>query len=154
MVERVADGLRINLGDDEIDLLVQLLTELRGLITSDEPETAPLRRRLFPPAYHLEADAEAEAEYQRFMRDELVTSRLEALTVVEEALARRPAPVLSEAESDGFVRSLNAVRLVLGTLLDVSDDHDPDLIGPDDPLFAEHQLYLFLSWLLEMTLAP
>lgn len=154
MVERVADGLRINLGDDEIDLLVQLLTELRGLIASDEPETAPLRRRLFPPAYHLEADAEAEAEYQRFMRDELVTSRLEALTVVEEALARRPAPVLSEAESDGFVRSLNAVRLVLGTLLDVSDDHDPDLIGPDDPLFAEHQLYLFLSWLLEMTLAP
>ena len=61
--------------------------------------------------------------------------------------------VMSPAQADGFVRSLNAVRLVLGTLLDVSEDHDPDLIGPDDPMFAEHQLYMFLSWLLEMTLS-
>ena len=153
MVERVPEGLRLNLGDDEIGLLLRLLGEVRDLIASDDPATAPLRRRLFPPAYHLEADADAEAEYQRFMREELVASRLEAIAAVEECLASGQGAVMSAAQADGFVRSLNAVRLVLGTLLDVSEDHDPDLIGPDDPMFAEHQLYMFLSWLLEMTLA-
>ena len=153
MVERVPEGLRLNLGDDEIGLLLRLLGEVRDLIASDDPATAPLRRRLFPPAYHLEADAEAEAEYQRFMREELVASRLEAIAAVEECLASGQGAVMSAAQADGFVRSLNAVRLVLGTLLDVSEDHDPDLNGPDDPMFAEHQLYMFLSWLLEMTLA-
>ena len=153
MVERVPEGLRLNLGDDEIGLLLRLLGEVRDLIASDDPATAPLRRRLFPPAYHLEADAEAEAEYQRFMREELVASRLEAIAAVEECLASGQGAVMSTAQADGFVRSLNAVRLVLGTLLDVSEDHDPDLIGPDDPMFAELQLYMFLSWLLEMTLA-
>lgn len=153
MVERVADGLQLNLGAEEIDLLLHLIGEVRDLISSDDPATAPLRRRLFPPAYHLEADAEAEAEYQRFMRDELVTSRLEAIAAVEACLAEGQGTVMSEAQVDGFVRSLNAVRLVLGTLLDISDDHDPDRLAPDDPLFAEHQLYLFLSWLLEMTLS-
>lgn len=153
MVERVADGLRLNLGADEIGLLVRLIGEVRDLITSDDPATAPLRRRLFPPAYHLDADAEAEAEYQRFMREELVASRLEAIGVVEECLAAGEGAVMSAAQADGFVRSLNAVRLVLGTLLDISEEHDPDLVGTDDPMFAEHQLYMFLSWLLEMTLS-
>jgi hypothetical protein len=48
-----------------------------------------------------------------------------------------------------FMRSLNALRLVLGTLLDLDDDTDHDLVQPHDPLFAEHQLYLWLSWMLE-----
>jgi hypothetical protein len=153
VVERVDEGLRINLGDDEIGMLVRLLGEVRDLITSDDPATAPLRRRLFPPAYHLEVDAEAEAEYQRFMREDLVASRLEAITAVEECLAAGHGAVMTPGQVDGFVRSLNAVRLVLGTLLDVGEDHDPDEIDIDDPMFAEHQLYMFLSWLLEMTLS-
>ncbi|MFZ9483267.1 MAG: DUF2017 family protein [Ilumatobacteraceae bacterium] len=153
VVERVDEGLRINLGDDEIGMLVRLLGEVRDLITSDDPATAPLRRRLFPPAYHLEVDAEAEAEYQRFMREDLVASRLEAITAVEECLAAGQGAVMTPGQVDGFVRSLNAVRLVLGTLLDVGEDHDPDEIDIDDPMFAEHQLYMFLSWLLEMTLS-
>lgn len=153
MVERVDEGLRINLGDGEIGMLVRLLGEVRDLITSDDPATAPLRRRLFPPAYHLEVDAEAEAEYQRFMREDLVASRLEAITAVEECLAAGQGAVMTPGQVDGFVRSLNAVRLVLGTLLDVGEDHDPDEIDIDDPMFAEHQLYMFLSWLLEMTLS-
>ena len=58
---------------------MRLLAELRALMLSDDPQHAPLLRRLFPPAYHLSDDAEAEAEYQRFMRDDLVASRLESI---------------------------------------------------------------------------
>jgi len=42
------------------------------------------------------------------------------------------------------------VRLVLGTLLDVSEAHDPEDVGDDDPMVGEHHLYQFLSYLLEV----
>jgi hypothetical protein len=48
-----------------------------------------------------------------------------------------------------FVQSLNGLRLVLGTILDVSEDQDPDDIDEDDPLAGEFHLYNFLSWLLD-----
>ena len=102
---------------------------------------------MFPPAYHLEADEEAETEYQRLMREELVASRLEALTTVSSAL--REHTVLDEAGLGAFMQSLNALRLVLGTILDVDEEHDLDDVSPDDPLVGEHQLYGYLSYLLD-----
>ena len=47
------------------------------------------------------------------------------------------------------MQSLNAVRLVLGTMLGISDDDSAD--DADDNESPEHQLYTFLSWLLEWT---
>jgi hypothetical protein len=48
-----------------------------------------------------------------------------------------------------FVQAINGLRLVLGTMLDVVEDHDPDDSDEDDPLVSEHHLYNFLSWLLD-----
>lgn len=149
VVERTAQGYVVRLGEQDVALLVRLLDEVRGLLQSDDPQVAPLLRRLFPPAYHLDDDAEADAEYQRYMREELVASRLSGMDAVTDALsAGRP---LSEGEITGFMQALNNVRLVLGTLLDVGEDHDPTEIEDDHPMVAEHQLYTYTSWLLEMT---
>lgn len=151
IVERTADGFVVNLDEEEIALLMRLLAELRALLLADDPATAPLLRRLFPPAYLADEHAEAEADYQRFMREELVASRLTAIGAVEEALtAGRP---MSQGELLGFMQALNGVRLVLGTLLDVSEEHDPDSVSDDDPMVGEHQLYRFLSWLMEHMVA-
>lgn len=147
MVERTPLGYVLNLDREERDLLGRLIGELRGLLLADDPNTAPLLRRLFPPAYHLADDAEAETEYQRFMRDELVASRLASLNSVEKALVER-APLDDEGMA-GLVQSLNSVRLVLGTLLDVGEEHDPRDVRDDDPMVGEHHLYSFLSWLLD-----
>jgi hypothetical protein len=149
VVERTANGFELNIEPEERDLVVRLLAELRGLLLSDDPATEPLRRRLFPPAYHLSDDAEAEAEYQRLMRDDLVASRLEGINLVESALTEgRP---LDDAGVTGFMQSLNAVRLVLGTLIDVGEGEDPTNLPNDHPMLGEHHLYAYLSWLLEMT---
>jgi hypothetical protein len=150
LVEHTAKGYVVHLQRDELDLIVRLLGELRGIMLSDDPQAAPLIRRLFPPAYHLADDAEAEAEYQRYMREELVASRLESIAGVESALSSG-AP-LDEAALQGFLQSVNAVRLVLGTLLDVGEQHDPNSVADDDPMVGEHHLYGFLSWLLESTI--
>ena len=151
IVERTPEGFVVNLDEEEIALLVRLLAELRALLLADDPATAPLLRRLFPPAYLADEHAEAEADYQRFMREELVASRLTAIGAVEEAFTT--ARPMSQGELLGFMQALNGVRLVLGTLLDVSEEHDPDSVRDDDPLVGEHQLYRFLSWLMEHIVA-
>lgn len=147
VIEATKTGFVVNLDDNEVELLLRLLDEVRSLITSDDPEHAHLLRRLFPPAYHLSNDAEAEAEYQRLMRDELSTSRLGAIITLETTL--RGDKRLDEAGMIALMQALNSVRLVLGTLLDVSEAHDIDDIGPDHPMVAEHHLYGYLSYLLD-----
>ena len=151
VVERTRDGYVIRLRADELELLGRLLGELRGLVLSTDAATDAIRRRLFPPAYHLADDAEAEAEYQRLMREELVASRLDALQRVETAFTQEQPTVLDEAGVQGLLQSLNALRLVLGTILDIGEEDDLDNIPDDHPMFGEHHLYAFLSWLLEVT---
>lgn len=148
-VQRVPTGYKVAVGDAERELLVRLLGELAGaLAVSVEPGTdQPMLRRMFPPAYHLEDDREAESEYQRLMHDELVASRLAAITTVSTAL--RDQTVFDDGAITAFVQAVNMLRLVLGTLLDVDESHDLDAVADDDPLVGEHNLYGYLSYLLD-----
>ena len=144
-IERGSSGYTINLDEHERDLLLRLLGELTQLLASDAD--TPALRRMFPPAYHLPADEEAEEEYQRLMREELVASRLAALTTLSTTLRERTT--LDDGGLGALMQSLNALRLVLGTLLDVDEEHDLDDVSPDDPLIGEHHLYGYLSYLLD-----
>ena len=144
-IERAAEGYVINLGAGERQLVTRLLDELTQLLVgeSDDPRLV----RIFPPAYHLPADHQADAEYQRLMREELVATRLSGITTVNAAL-QSSEPVDDETMT-AFVQSINGLRLVLGTMLDVSEDADPQDVDDDDPYAGEHHLYGFLSWLLD-----
>ncbi len=145
-VEAVQGGWRINLDDEERRLLMRLMAELRALLTG--PDDNELIRRLFPVAYP--EDEEKEAEYQRLMREELVTSRLSAIDAVNYAIEPANAKtLLDEGSTIAFMQSINATRLVLGSMLGITDDESADEAdGTDTP---EHHLYDFLSWLLEWT---
>ena len=142
-IERVRDGYLFNIGDEERQLVARLLTELSQLLMGEADD--PRLIRMFPPAYHLADDADADAEYQRLMREDLVASRLSGITTVNAAL-QEPG-VVDEEATVAFVQAINGLRLVLGTMLDVVEDQDPDDIDEDDPLVGEHHLYNFLSWL-------
>ena len=137
-------GFSFNLGPEERHVVRRLIGEVGELLktsVADDPKMA----RLFPPAYS--ADEEAETEYQRLMRDELVASRLHSIAQAEELLADDSVGLLTFAQLDAFSASLNSVRLVLGTLLGVGEaDEDLD---DEDPRTDELALYNFLSWLLE-----
>ena len=114
-VERVRHGYRINLQPDERELVRRLLGELQGLLVG--PSDNPALKRIFPAAYHLAEHAEHDAEYQRLMREELVASRLTAISAVSEALEAKPP--LDESQILALMQSLNGLRLVIGTMLDV-----------------------------------
>ncbi len=92
-------GYRLRLPAEERQLLRSLPAQLREVLRTDGRRPAdPSLRRLFPPAYA--DDAEADDEFRRLMRDELLEGKLAALRVVEETadadhLTRRPARSLA-----------------------------------------------------------
>ena len=133
----------VNLDEDERHFIRRLVGEVRELLTSSEPDD-PKLARLFPPAYGDDRDAEAETEYQRLMRDELVASRLDSIARIDELLADDTRQSMTVDQLNAFVVSLNSVRLILGTILGITDEDDDD----PDPA-PEMAMYDFLSWLLD-----
>ncbi len=141
------DGFLIQLDPEESALVRRLLDELRSLLTDPSPdsEARALLVRLFPVAYP--DDIEAEDEYQRLMRDELVQSKLAALGHIDDALAGGGR--VDELRLIAFMQSVNSIRLVLGTMLGVTDDPDAEEVTSGLEDSAEYHLYAYLSWLLD-----
>jgi hypothetical protein len=137
-----AGGYKLDLPTEERALLHHLLPQLRELISA--PPGDPRVERLYPPAFP--DDPEKEEEYRRFMREELVASRTAAIEVVEASIDARE---LDAAEAAAWMTSINAVRLVLGTILDVTEELDIGEIPDDDPDVQTYALYAYLSLLLE-----
>jgi hypothetical protein len=133
LVRRVRSGVyQINLSSVERDLLRDLPRQLKDLLVATDD---PALRRLFPPAYI--DDPEGEAEYRRLMGDDLLQGRQAALDTMAASI---DATELDEAQVTGWLSSLNDLRLVLGTQLDVQEDEAP----MDTPI---HQLYDYLTML-------
>ena len=147
-VRREGDGFVLEVDAEDRTTLVGLIGQLRDEIAADG--RSEHLRRLFPAAYH--DHAEHEAEYQRLVHEDLASTRLASLDTVGEVLGRDPGSdelALGEGDLDALMRALNDLRLVIGTLLDVSEDTDAEDIGPEDPDFGHFQLYGYLGWLLE-----
>ena len=137
-------GIAVNLGPDERGLLRTLLGEVRELLTT-APIGDPKLARLFPPAYF--DNDEAETEYQRLMRDELIASRLDSIATVDAFLGDDKLKIVTFTQLDAFCAALNGVRLVLGTVLNI--DEIDDYLDADHPRHEELSLYNYLSWLLD-----
>ena len=60
------------------------------------------------------------------------------------------SPTVSGLHLASLMMTVNGLRLVMGTLLDVTDDgSEPEFDDEDDPLAAQWQLYGWLGWFLE-----
>jgi hypothetical protein len=139
-VERVAEHrYRVRLPEEERSLLRSLAEELRSLLSASTDDH--LVRRLFPVAYH--DDAERDHEYQALVRDELLDRRLATIEVLE---ATADATEVDGDQLAAWMAVINDLRLVLGTKLDVDEDMEPvDLDDPDAPALA---VYEYLGYLL------
>ncbi len=117
-------GYRLRLPAEERDLLRSLPSQFRAVLQTDDPSL----RRIFPPAYV--DDDEANDEYRRLMREELLEGKLVALAVVEETA---DAKHLSAEQLEAWLGALESLRLFLGTQLDVREEIYQREIDPDDP---------------------
>ena len=144
IVTRAGDGFVLHIGADERRVVAGLLGELRGMQT--DPGAADAVTRLFPVVHP--TDPAAEEEWQRLMRDELITSRSAAIDTVVALLQRpgRKLPISAE-EMQSFIQAINSIRLVLGTVLEVGEDEEE--VPPELLESPEYGLYGYLSFVLD-----
>ena len=139
-IQRARDGsYRLRLSPPERELLRALPGELEQLL--DTPDNPDLWR-LFPT---VSEDAETQDEYSRLVGGELLDGRRRALATIRETVARDR---LSAEEAESWLTGLNALRLVLGTRLNVSEE-EPLHLDPSDARAHETAVYLYLSSLQE-----
>jgi hypothetical protein len=130
---------QLRLRPNEKVLLAGLVEQLREQLLASTDEASV--RRLFPPAYP--DDPERDAGYQVLTRDEMLEHKLAALDVVEKSL---DGGDLDESEMTAWMGTLNSLRLVLGTRLDV--DEEPHEFDEADPLAPAYAVYEYLGWVL------
>ena len=138
-VHRRNDGtFALDLGDQERELLRTLVDQLRELLTTDSPAL----ERLFPPPYG--DDVDRNQGYAAVAHPELIEHRLAALDVVERSA---DATVLDEDQLNAWMRSVNDLRLVLGTILEVTEGGEAPDVDPDSA--ATYAAYEYLGYLLD-----
>ncbi|MEU5861082.1 DUF2017 domain-containing protein [Nonomuraea sp. NPDC047529] len=145
----------------EVSLLRSLVSMLLGLVspgeTSDDPleralgigaaqaPTDPVLARLFPSAYEDEKEA---TEFRRYTEATLRDGkRADARTVLETARSGRAD--LTPEQAQAWLRSLNDVRLTLGTKLDVTEEVHDEIatMSEDDPRYPAYVTYDWLTYL-------
>ena len=123
--------------------------------SGDSRQSDPVLERLFPRAYLDPTEEEAESEWQRFVHDDLVDGRRQAVQTVERSLAgavsRRGRFELSldDEQAQAWLAVINDSRLALGTRLEVTEDMDLSRLDPDDPDTAPYAVYWWLGVLEE-----
>jgi len=136
------EGFALRLSTDERDLLRELCGQLRELLREADPSADPGIARLFPPAYP--DDPLRNLDFERDAGSGLVADRLAAVDVVETTV---DAERLAEDEVIAWLGSVNALRLVLGTRLELTEE-TTEADYPEG--HADHDaygIYLYLTWL-------
>ena len=139
-IRRRRDGsYTVDLGPNERQLLVSMCDQMRDLLTSGDPSLV----RLFPTPYG--DDTERNEGYAALVVPELTERRLAALETVR---STAQATQLTAEELSAWMRSVNDVRLVLGTILDVDESGTPPTGDQDDA--DRYATYEYLGMLLEL----
>jgi hypothetical protein len=125
---------RLSLSEPERTLLRSLPEQAKDLVAESEP----VARRLFPPAYP--TDEEAEADYRTSAGASLLARHRRSLDAVMDSV---DLPSLDEVQAHEWLDALEVLRLVVGTHLDVTEE--PMEVGEDDPRLPHVVVYQYLS---------
>lgn len=155
------DGVLAEFEAAEVSILRSLVTQVLGLVepgqTSDDPleralgigasevPSDPVLARLFPSAYE---DEEQSAEFRRYTEATLRDGkRADAQTMLDTARPGRSE--LTTEQAQAWLRSLNDVRLALGTRLEVTEEVHEEIatMSEDDPRYPAYVTYDWLTYL-------
>jgi hypothetical protein len=150
------------LTDEDVDDAFAALTGLDDptpgnvppIVTPDDPVVA----RLLPDAYN--DDDDSALEFRRFTQDRLVAGKHSSAATVLASLPDVLSDDLVELpltadQAQHWLRTLNDVRLAIGTRLDVQQDDELfwDALDADDPRGPVHEIYQWLGWVQETLVA-
>jgi hypothetical protein len=160
-------GVCLRIGTEEaavVRLLVGQLLDLIGepgessafegmpdLAFSDNTEIPddPVLARLFPDAYR--EDQGASAEFRRYTEAGLREGKRAAAQTVLKTLGEGGRILLDDEEAQAWLKSLNDLRLALGTRLDITEETLEQMrsFDWDDPRNAGYAAYDWLTYLQE-----
>ena len=138
-VERRKDGtVRFNLDKPSLELIESITGQVREkILLFSDPDTT----RLTPPAHPDRPDLND--EFNELQADSLLAQRLDDLDILE----RTGTEDLTLDQLEQWLRAANAVRLVIGTRLDVSEETTyPDEDDPDAGLFWIYEFFALLQY--------
>ena len=150
------DGVRMQLRDEEVDLLRRLRDELASVLVEGDRDDA-VTRRFFPAA--VTDDDEADDELRRLMHDDLLQSRLTALDELlgyldrATRVRRRQVVDLVEGEPVLVLGVLNDMRLALGARVGFDLLEGRDALASDDPRLPTLAVMDYLAMWQEQLLA-
>ncbi|MGA2528083.1 MAG: DUF2017 family protein [Acidimicrobiales bacterium] len=137
-------GYELRLGAEERALLEVLPLQLVSLLgdAGDKPpgELPQALRRLLPPAYT--TDPDAERSFVSMTREDLLDSHRESLETMS---ATAKATWLDEDQLSAWLAALNDLRLSLGSMLGASEEETEPPAAHSHP--AEWIAYLYLGGL-------
>ena len=129
-------GIQVRLPSGLRDVLRSLCDQLETLLTTEDPSSDPALARLSPAAYP--DDPLRELEFEQMAGDDLAAGRLAALRELRDTVG---ADALDEEQALAWLRTLNDLRLVLGTRLDVTEESVVEDFAGDEAMEAAFQLY-------------
>lgn len=138
---------------DPLAALVGLPAADSGAVPPDDPALA----RLLPDAYGSD-DPAASREFRRFTEADLRAGKRADARAVRATLdaVGKGRVVLDRDRADAWLRTLNDLRLVLGTRLEVTEEtgggEQAEGLPEDDPRRQALELYGWLGWLQESLL--
>ncbi len=134
-----AGQISVRLDETMRALIKQVAEELREVLLVEDPE---LTRRLYPTAYP--DDDALEDGYQEVVHDQLLMQRLDGIDQLQASIDDEE---ISLDTADAWMNTINQIRLVLGTKLDVGEEQVD--IDQDDPESTSYVIYQVLSHILE-----
>ncbi len=145
---RNRQGCELHLPPEERQLLASLPSQLQGVLDATESsrDVPDSLKRLFPPAYV--RDDKSQASFREATRSELTASHRAALAVLA---GTADSGRLDEEQMAAWMTALNDLRLVLGTVLQVTDEAVAADQGPQSSeLVIYHYLTMLQSELIDV----
>ena len=136
------DRFHVRLSEAERDAVSRFVVQLRELLTLEDPSSDPAVARLFPAA--VPDDVLANLEYEQRHGHDLLLGKLEALDLVQTTLTK---DTLTEDEVLAWLASLNSIRLVVGTRLDLTEGSTEHDFADDEQASGLFEMYRYLTWL-------
>jgi hypothetical protein len=157
-VDEVEARLLVQLADEILELVEEPalgedpLAELVGLADEVHAPDDPVLARLLPDAYR--DDAGAAGDFRRYTDADLRRRKRANAAAVRGAVPEGGGRIeLDRDQVDGWLESLNDMRLALGTALGVTEDMDLDEVEEEHPAYGPLQVYGWLGWLQESLLS-
>jgi hypothetical protein len=132
----------VSLGAGERELLRELCRQSRELLEAEDPSSNPSVARLFPAAY--KDDPLRSLEFETNLGGSPRNGKIAALDTVERTVE---ASELSEEELLVWMGTVNDVRLLLGTRIDITEESTERDYPEGDTNHDAFQVYAYLTWL-------